>query len=516
VRELPDGWLDVDLGDISSFEMGQAPPGSASNFEGVGTIFVKAGEFGTLFPVIREWTIDPKRFAKEGDVLICVVGATVGKLNLAIDCAIGRSVAAIRPLPGIQQRCIYYQLLRKVDEIRAGSSGSAQGVISSVDLSRIQMRLPPAKEQTRIVTKLEELLSALDAGVAELKAAQKKLAHYRQSLLKAAVSGELTAAWREKNPPKETGQQLLQRILRERRGRWETAQTLKFQAQGKAPPKGWKEKYVEPVQPEVGKLPTLPAGWIWSSMDSLLVNIEAGASFKCEERPPNPEEIGVVKVSAVSWGEFNEQESKTCHDLQRIDSSLLVQPGDFLFSRANTIELVGACVIAKSVNLRVMLSDKILRFLFASDSLKPWVRTFLRSEFGRQQIESLASGNQESMRNIGQGRIREILIPIPPSDELVAIENMLDTQMNGVAKQAAWIEQSLKQSTAQRKNILQAAFSGQLVPQNPADEPASALLARIRAAREAMSKVAKPGRSFKAAANEPTGTKRGRPAKSKL
>lgn len=86
-------------------------------------------------------------------------------------------------------------------------------------LLRIGLPLPPRTEQTRIVAKLEELLSDLDAGVAELKAAQKKLAQYRQSLLKAAVEGALTAEWRANNSPSESGTQLLQRILHERRAR---------------------------------------------------------------------------------------------------------------------------------------------------------------------------------------------------------------------------------------------------------------------------------------------------------
>ena len=85
------------LGEVSQFVMGQAPPGGECNFQGVGEPFVKTGEFGELYPEVREWTTKPLKFAKKGDILICVVGATIGKLNLGIDCSIGRSVAAIRP-----------------------------------------------------------------------------------------------------------------------------------------------------------------------------------------------------------------------------------------------------------------------------------------------------------------------------------------------------------------------------------------------------------------------------------
>ena len=136
----------------------------------------------------------------------------------------------------------------------------------------------------------------------------------------------------------------------------------------------------------------LPVSWQLTPLADLLTGIETGKSFKCNERPPTSDEVGVVKVSAVSWGEFQEQESKTCKTADRVNPSLYIQRGDFLFSRANTVELVGACVIVRQVNLRVMLSDKILRFQFVGKSMKPWVLNLLRSCQGRCQIEALASG----------------------------------------------------------------------------------------------------------------------------
>ena len=113
------------LGDVAAFEMGQAPPGSECNTDGIGTLFVKAGEFGEQTPIRREWTSKPLKFGRAGDVFICVVGATAGKLNLGIDCAIGRSVAAIRPSPTIDTKFLYYQLQPWVLKLRAASAGSA-------------------------------------------------------------------------------------------------------------------------------------------------------------------------------------------------------------------------------------------------------------------------------------------------------------------------------------------------------------------------------------------------------
>ena len=102
-------WPVVKLGNVVESIMGQAPPGVECNKTGEGTIFVKAGEFGKEFPVIKEWTTKPLRYAKKGDTLLCVVGATCGKVNKAIDCAIGRSVAAIRPIKDkIDENYLFY------------------------------------------------------------------------------------------------------------------------------------------------------------------------------------------------------------------------------------------------------------------------------------------------------------------------------------------------------------------------------------------------------------------------
>jgi type I restriction enzyme S subunit len=369
-------------------------------------------------------------------------------------------------------------------EIHALQSGSTRKRISRGNLSTISLPVPPRAEQTRIVEKLEELLSDLGAGVAELKAAQRKLAQYRQSLLKAAVEGALTADWRAVHgKPQETGAELLQRILSERRARWEQKQLAKFAQKGKTPPAGWQSKYPEPLAPELAKMPALPEGWAWASVEQIIAGMETGKSFKCEERPPQPDEVGVVKVSAVSWGEYDEDESKTCVDDERINEALMVRAGDLLFSRANTIELVGACVIAKKVDRRVMLSDKILRFDLVDDRLKNWILSFLRSEAGRSQIETLASGNQDSMRNIGQERIKQIAIPIPPLMEVEVVQEVLESSLTASESQEEAISVGLKQVSAQRKNLLKAAFAGRLVPQDANDEPASKLLALILAER---------------------------------
>jgi type I restriction enzyme, S subunit len=150
-------WPTKLLSELSETVMGQAPPGNESNFEGKGTPFVKAGEFGDCRPIIREWTTKPLKFAKSSDVLVCVVGATCGKLNLGADCAIGRSVAALRPNPSLLDQGFLYAFLQGWTlRLRGNSQGSAQGVITRDMLGAIPIPMPPLSEQARIAKLLEE------------------------------------------------------------------------------------------------------------------------------------------------------------------------------------------------------------------------------------------------------------------------------------------------------------------------------------------------------------------------
>ena len=203
--------------------------------------------------------------------------------------------------------------------------------------------------------------------------------------------------------------------------------------------------------------------WPIVSLGELIISIEAGASFRCREIPPEADEVGVAKVSAVSWGRYDENESKTCLNASRIDPRLLIQKGDFLISRANTVQLVGACVIAERVTKQVMLSDKTLRIQFTDSSLKPWVLHYLRSREGRNQIEALCTGNQESMRNISQKSIRQIQLPLAPAEERDRVVAYLDQQLSRLQASIeifGTIQAKLKQA---RASILKAAVEGRLV-----------------------------------------------------
>ncbi|MBK8507385.1 MAG: restriction endonuclease subunit S [Candidatus Competibacter sp.] len=270
MSELPSIWVLTTLDKVAIIEMGQSPDSRTYNNQSNGLPFFQGkAEFQTVFPEIRKWCSAPVKIVERGDILLSI-RAPVGPTNIAPEhSCIGRGLAGIRAEERIKQSYLFYFLRNIESWLSEQGTGSTFAAISGQFVRNISIPIAPFNEQTRIVEKLEELLSDLDAGVSELKAAQKKLALYRQSLLKAAVEGVLTAEWRKHNTPTETGAQLLERILTERRARWEAKQLAKFEEQGKTPPQDWQKKYPEPVQPDITNLLELPEGWVWASLDML-------------------------------------------------------------------------------------------------------------------------------------------------------------------------------------------------------------------------------------------------------
>lgn len=366
--------------------------------------------------------------------------------------------------------------------------------IRKSDVGSLLFPLPPLAEQTRIVAKLEELLSDLDAGVAELKAAQKKLKQYRQSLLKAAVEGALTADWRAKNTPSETGAQLLTRILTERRARWEAKQLAKFAEQGKTPPKDWQKKYPEPVQPDTTGLPALPQGWVWASVDQLAESVRNGLS-----KTPNTEGKGfpIFKINAVRPMAVNFSAIKHIELSEADAADYWVEVGDVLATRYNgSVDLLGVFGLVKKFSQQTLYPDKLIRMKPVLGGVAgSWLEMCGNVGFSRAHLVSRVK-TTAGQTGISGNDLKKTPIPLPPVDEQTEILECVGAGLEHMAYLELPIEHSLRQSAAQRQNILRAAFAGQLVPQDPADEPASVLLERIRAERAAQN-AAKPARGRK-------------------
>lgn len=202
---------------------------------------------------------------------------------------------------------------------------------------------------------------------------------------------------------------------------------------------------------------SIPEGWSWAKVGDVVTRIEAGSSFRCVERPPESGEPAIIKISAVTWGEFRPDQSKVVLDRGRLDVADRIVEGDFLFSRANTLELVGACVIAGPHEQELYLSDKILRFRFAGE-FKNWLLWWLRTPEGRKSIQSASSGNQLSMRNIGQQAIQDLPLPLPPLTEQHRIVERIEALLAKGAKAKAALDTLPALLDRYRQALVAAAF----------------------------------------------------------
>jgi type I restriction enzyme S subunit len=163
----------------------------------------------------------------------------------------------------------------------------------------------------------------------------------------------------------------------------------------------------------------------WVPLSTYVSNIESGKSPATEGHPASDDEWGVLKLGAVSFGSFDERENKALPISFAVQESLEVQSGDFLMSRANTTQLVGACALVRETRPKLMLSDKIFRFSFRESVpiVPDYLDQVLKSPALRTQIERGASGTSPTMKNISQSKVLALRVPrftIPKQEHILA------------------------------------------------------------------------------------------------
>lgn len=381
----------------------------------------------------------------------------------------------LRPPEGIVPKYLYYFVSSKSFRMNAEhnmTGAVGQRRVPTTYFSQADIPLPPLAEQRRIVGKVEELFSELDEGVANLKQARAQLAVYRQALLKHAFEGHLTADWRTKHAPElESADQLLARLLQERRTKW----------------KG-RGRYSEPEPPKTENQGSLPEQWVWASPEQLssFENYSlAIGPFGSNLKVSDYKEAGVPLVFVRNIRSSQFRGVRTIYVTPGKAEELRahsVSGGDILITKMG--EPPGdAAIYPKSEPDAVITADCIKLRLSPLLTHSRYFLHAINSGMVRQQIINISSG--VAQQKVSLGRFSSIAIPLPPLAEQERIVNELDAQLSAIDVVEADIDLNLQKAEALRQSILKKAFAGELVPQDPADEPAAALLARIRAEREA-------------------------------
>ena len=503
---LPNGWVwGVPIDFCAAVASGSTPTAEKMT-EGKGDVpFIKVYNLthvGTLDFSVRPTFINKathkgrqqRSVTLPGDVLINIVGPPLGKVSVVPDTFpewnINQAIVLFRPKTGVSNRYLCYALL--TDSVMKRVTRLAKATVGQfnigVNMCRHLLPVPiaPTNEQQRIVDELEELLSDLDAGVEALKRVQVKLGHYRAAVLKAAVEGALTAGWREQHPDTEPASELLKRILSERRRRWEEDQRARFEAAGKQPPNGWQSKYKEPAAPDTTNLPTLPPGWCWTTVEQCAALIQYGSSEKTLEE--------ATGIPVLRMGNIRTDGSLDLTDLKYLPPQhpefpdLLLKAGDLLFNRTNSAELVGKTGIYRGVPSPASFASYLIRVRMLPEVEPILVAACINGGMGRQWIREVVN-QTVGQANVNGTKLAAFAFPLPPSKEQPWVIESIEDQLSVIEHTEADLEARLRSSQALRQSILRHAFTGQLVPQDPNDEPASELLKRIATERESRAEV---------------------------
>jgi len=502
---LPPTWCDARIGDVFDkiVDGSHNPPsGVATGLPMLSARNVLNNELDlTEIRRLAEqqfWEENRRTQASSGDVLLTIVG-TIGR-SYALGTFDGplvfqRSVAVLHPVELSAKFCSYqFQSPHFQSQLEEKARGTAQKGVYLGTLSNLRLNVAPVEEQHRIVDEIEKQFTRLDAATAALKRVQANLKRYRASVLKAACEGRLVPTEaelaRKEGRDYEPADKLLQRILRERRARWEADTLAKMQASGK-PPKdnSWKQRYKVPSTPDTTNLPTLPEGWCWATVDQVgfvQLGRQRSPQNRSKDFPTKYIRAANITEKGLELGDILEMEfSPDERDRFKL------HPGDIVLSEASgSPDQVGKPAVWNGQIPLCCFQNTIIRLKPISDPFM-YLLTVFQSFYLNRVFASIAGG--VGINHLGAEKFSTINIPLPPLREQQGISVEVDRRTSIIEGAKAQVQANLLRAGSLRSAVLQRAFTGQLVPQDPTDEPASVLLKRIRAER-VLPTVGKPNR----------------------
>jgi type I restriction enzyme S subunit len=453
----PQGWAACTLGDLFDFKYGKGLPQEKRNEEGSVTVYGSNGVVGVHNAAVTR-----------GPTIVVGRKGSVGEVHLSPEaCWPIDTTYFIDDFPANLPPS-YWALYLKSLHLGQQEKSSAIPGISRDDIYSVEVQLPPLGEQQRIVSRLEKLLDKVDASQQRLAKIPVLLKRFRQSVLGGACSGRLTADWREKNPQIERASDMLQAHAGRTEGRERNTRRMK-------PAKGlslldYSEEF--------------PTTWTWLKVRQL---VEKGAIFDVQdgnhgELYPRAEDFGDAGVRYISA-------EHVINDRVQIDSAPFLknekaQQLRIGFAKANDVILTHNATVGRVALLPPGSSDVVLSTsttYYRVDEavlLARYLATFLRSHFFQSQLEAVME--QTTRNQVSVTKQVEFGIAVPP----LAEQQEIVLRVEGLFGVADQIESRYAKAKAHveklPQSILAKAFRGEVVPQDPNDEPASELLKRIK------------------------------------
>jgi type I restriction enzyme S subunit len=505
---LPQSWIRCTLADVGNVVSGGTPSTQNSDFWG--------DEINWISP--SDLTGNKSKFISRGAKSLSKLGLKncsaklmpSGSVHFSSRAPIGYVVISseslctnqgfksLVPSGGVFSDYVYFYLKSIKALANSLATGTTFKELSGTAFAKLPFPLPPLAEQKRIVAKIEELFSELEAGEESLRLARRQLATYRQSLLKQAFEGKLTQTWRTQNPAKiKSPETLIARIQSTRQSRheqlleewatavkeWESAET-----EEKRPPKPQK---LIPIRENIAVFDTpIPESWASLNLSQFVLELGQGWSPKCENREAQDDEWSVIKTTAIQFGNFDPSANKALPKHLPPRRWLGLHCGEILITRAGPRSRCGVVCRVRGDHPRLMICDKAYRLVLFEGATSPeFVERLLCSPAATAAIEKLKTGINDSGVNITQSAFLQLALPIPPPPEQHEIVRLLDEQFEVIERNEREIDAALRRSEALRQSILHRAFTGKLVPQDPANEPATELLARLQEERAGSARI---------------------------
>ena len=441
-----------------------------------------------------------RQVVHSGDTLFSTVRPYLCNIALVPSCydqeIASTGFSVLRPAKGVCPEFLFYKTISSdfVDRISGMQYGVSYPAVKDEQVRDQELWLPPTTEQHRVVAKIDELFSELDDGIESLKKARTQLSTYRKAVLKNAFEGKLTAHWCEENKDRlETPEQLLTRIKQKREAHyeqqlraWRTA-VLSWEQGGKWGRKPLKPsvfKVTERIEyDELADLPHLPRSWQYVRL-SEIADIGSGMSVSESRKLDDPIEVPYLSVANVQRGELDLSRVKTMRIERAQLATLELEQWDVLFNEGGDRDKLGRGWIWESQMEPCITQNHVFRaspFLGSHEHSK-WISHWGNS-FGQRHFE--AQGKQTTnLASINKTVLNKFPIPLPPIREQVEILRRIDIETSTLDHVESSITAAFRNLSALRQSILKTAFNGQLVPQDPRDEPASVLLDRIKTERE--------------------------------
>lgn len=401
----------------------------------------------------------------------------------------------------------YVEAYLSTPSVRFYFQRAAQGIAGSMPkisqpvVEGLDVPLPPLPEQTRLVDALDLYTSRLDDAVATLERVQRNLKRYRASVLKAAVEGRLVPTEaelaRKEGRDYESADVLLARILKERKARWieQEAEKARASAQAKAKKAGkpWTKaddkaaldtarataakKYKEPESPDTSDLPALPEGWCWASMNQI-ANQRLGkmldkAKNKGTLRP-------YLRNASVRWFAFDTSDISEMRVTDDEFAEVSVVAGDLIICEGGE---PGRCAVWKDKAQSIAIQKALHRIRPYDGTLSDYLAYVFGADAKNGRLERAFTGS--TIKHFTGEALRSYPVPLPPTEEQARIVEGIEHALSLETAISAEMTTAERRCGRLRQSILKWAFEGRLVDQDPNDEPASMLLERIKAEREA-------------------------------